>query len=68
MDVLRRIKGIDKKAAELAIRSCEGNELLAIKRLMDNPSYKKRIVEMSSGKRDIDMEEIKVEPNRPDYA
>ena len=35
---------------------------------MDNPSYKKRIVEMSSGKRDIDMEEIKVEPNRPDYV
>ena len=27
MFVFRRIKGIDKKAAELAIRSCEGNEV-----------------------------------------
>ena len=27
MDVLRRITGIDKQAAELAIRSCEGNEV-----------------------------------------
>ncbi|KNB45041.1 MYB family protein [Blastocystis sp. subtype 4] len=57
-DVLNRIKDIDEKTAKLAIESCRNNELLAIKRLMDDPDYKDTVTKMAHNEIEVDMDAI----------
>lgn len=57
-DVLNRIKDIDEKTAKLAIESCRNNELLAIKRLMDDQDYKSTVIKMAHNEMEVDMDAI----------
>ncbi|CBK22521.2 uncharacterized protein [Blastocystis hominis] len=63
-DVLSHVPDISEDAAQLAIDSCRNNELLAIKRLLEDADFKTTVVAMSSGEMPIDLPSIMYKDKR----